>query len=236
MPSDFPENLPPRSRMWATIALALCLASLVACGRSSSSNEAANTAPASSAPLAGRSPQAPAEPSPLPLGTNQQAEQTETGWTTLDNRRAKPSDFHGQVLVLDFYATWCPPCRQEVPHLVALQNRFGPEGLRIVGLNVGGEDDRDKVPEFVKEFGIQYKLGFPDDEMAELFLSDDDSIPQTYVFDRQGRLIKRFIGYDERMDAALERTVQRALAANAPEENGIAGRTEGGNSSADRKF
>ena len=236
MPSPFPENLSPRRRMWATIALASLLASLVACGRSSPSSEATNTAQSSSAPLAGRSSQAPAEPSLPPFGTTQQAEQTETGWTTLDNRRAKPSDFHGQVLVLDFYATWCPPCRQEVPHLVALQNRFGLEGLRVVGLNVGGEDDRNKVPEFVKEFGIQYKLGFPDDEMAEMFLSDDDSIPQTYVFDRQGRLIKRFIGYDETMDAALERIVQRALSANAPEENGIAGRAESGNSSEDRKF
>lgn len=114
--------------------------------------------------------------------------------------------------MLDFYATWCPPCREEVPHLVRLQKQYEGRGLRVIGLNVGGADDRDKVPGFVKEFGIPYQLGYPDEQMVNLYFSDDDRIPQTYVFDRTGTLVKRFVSYGANMPAELERTVQTALA------------------------
>ena len=132
-------------------------------------------------------------------------------WTTLDGRRAKGADFQGKVLVLDFWATYCPPCRDEVPHLIALQRRYGAQGLHVVGLNVGGAEDRPKVPEFIEEFGIQYALGYPDDQMSDLFFADNSAIPQTYVYDRKGRLAKRFVGFDEKISAELERVVQAAL-------------------------
>lgn len=137
------------------------------------------------------------------------------GFTRLDSRRMTLADYQGHVVVLDFYATWCPPCREEAPHLVDLQRRYGPQGLRIVGLNVGGPDDRDKVPEFVEQFKIQYELAIPDPEMSEIYFSDNTAIPQTYVFDRKGRLIKRFIGFDASMPAELEATVRAALEAGA---------------------
>jgi thiol-disulfide isomerase/thioredoxin len=133
-------------------------------------------------------------------------------WTTLDGRRARGSDFQGKVLVLDFWATYCPPCRDEVPHLIDLQRRYGAQGLHVVGLNVGGDEDRPKVPSFIEEFGIQYALGYPDAPMSELFFADNSAIPQTYVYDRQGRLLKKFVGFDAATGAELERTVQAALA------------------------
>jgi thiol-disulfide isomerase/thioredoxin len=124
----------------------------------------------------------------------------------------KLSDYEGQVVVLDFYATWCPPCREETPHLVELQRRYGAKGLNIVGLNVGGPDDRDRVADFVTEFKIPYALGYPDSQMTDLYLSDDDSIPQAFVFDRKGKLLKRFVSYTPQTSAELERTIQTALA------------------------
>jgi thiol-disulfide isomerase/thioredoxin len=132
-------------------------------------------------------------------------------WTTLDGRRARPSDYQGKVLVLDFWATYCPPCREETPHLVEMQRRYGGRGLQIVGLNVGGEDDRPKVPGYVQEFGVQYPLGFPDDAMNQLYFADNDVIPQTYVFDRKGRLLRRFVGYDSTVPAELENVIKTAL-------------------------
>jgi thiol-disulfide isomerase/thioredoxin len=135
----------------------------------------------------------------------------EMGWTLVDGQRARLSDFGGQVLVLDFYATWCAPCRKSIPHLSELQRHSGTDGLQIVGLNVGGPDDRVKVAAFAAEFNIPYPLGFPDKTLSDLFLSDNDSIPQTFVFDRGGQLVKRFIGYDASMPKELERVVQSAL-------------------------
>jgi thiol-disulfide isomerase/thioredoxin len=136
-------------------------------------------------------------------------------WTQLDGRRASLEDFRGQVVVLDFWATYCPPCREEIPHLVLLQKRFGPQGFKVVGLNVGGEDDRPKVPDFVRQYGIQYQLAEPDDQTARLFLADDDAIPQTFVLDRRGRLVRHFVGYDKDVAAQLEEAVTTALSEKA---------------------
>lgn len=137
------------------------------------------------------------------------------GWALADGQTAKMSDYRGKVLVLDFYATWCAPCRQSIPHLVELQQRSGPQGLQVVGLNVGGVDDYPKVAGFANEFRIQYPLGIPDKALTDLFLSDNDSIPQTFVFNRNGELIKRFIGYGAAMPEQLEQVIQTALVASS---------------------
>ena len=136
---------------------------------------------------------------------------SDMGWTLNDGKRVTSADYRGQVLVLDFYATWCAPCRESIPHLIALQQNYGPGGLQIVGLNVGGPDDRIKVTDFARELGIHYPLGFPDQALTDLFLSDNQTIPQTFVFGRQGQLVKRFIGYQESTGTELERVINEAV-------------------------
>lgn len=139
----------------------------------------------------------------------------ELGWALADGQRAKVSDYRGKVLVLDFYATWCAPCRLTVPHLVQLQRRSGAQGLQVVGLNVGGEEDHLSIASFASEFNIQYPLGIPDKPLTDFFLSDNDSIPQTFVFNRDGELVKRFIGYGTAMPEELEQAIQTALLAGS---------------------
>jgi thiol-disulfide isomerase/thioredoxin len=132
-------------------------------------------------------------------------------WTLDNNQRGKLADYKGKVVLLDFYATWCEPCRVETPHLVQLQKQYAEQGFQIIGLNVGGEDDREEVPKYAKEFGIQYPLAFPDDELADGYLGDNQNIPQTFVFDRSGNLIKRFVGYGDKSGDELERVVKAAV-------------------------
>jgi thiol-disulfide isomerase/thioredoxin len=134
-------------------------------------------------------------------------------WAVPNNQAAKLSDYKGKVVVLDFYATWCEPCRAETPRLVQMQKDYGEIGLQVIGLNVGGDDDRAKVPAFAKEFGIEYPLGFPDDTLVDQYLTDNQNIPQAFVFDRNGDLVKRFIGYSPTSGAELERIVKGALTA-----------------------
>ena len=135
-----------------------------------------------------------------------------TGGWALDNKQhATLADYKGKVVVLDFYATWCEPCRAETPRLVQLQEQYQQQGLQVIGLNVGGANDRDQVPAFAREFGIQYPLAFPDDEFADPLLSDNQNIPQAFVFDRNGKLVKRFIGYSDSSGAELERVVKASL-------------------------
>ena len=133
------------------------------------------------------------------------------GWTVGNNQRARLSDYKGKVVVLDFYATWCEPCRAETPRLVQMQRQYADQGLQIIGLNVGGADDRKEVPAFVKQFGIQYPLAIPDEELADAYLGDNQNIPQAFVFDRNGNMIKRFVGYSKNSGVELERVVKASL-------------------------
>jgi thiol-disulfide isomerase/thioredoxin len=134
-------------------------------------------------------------------------------WAVGGNQAAKLSDYKGKVVVLDFYATWCEPCRAETPRLVQMHKDYAANGLQVIGLNVGGDEDRPKVPAFAREFGIEYPLGFPDDNLVDQYLTDNQNIPQAFVFDRNGDLVKRFIGYSSTSGAELERVVKGALAA-----------------------
>ena len=134
-------------------------------------------------------------------------------WILGNNQPAKLSDYKGKVVVLDFYATWCEPCRAETPRLVQMQKDYGSNGLQVIGLNVGGDEDRARVPAFAKEYSIEYPLGFPDDSLVNEYLTDNQDIPQAFVFDRNGDLVKRFVGYSSSSGAELERIVKGALAA-----------------------
>ena len=133
------------------------------------------------------------------------------GWQFSDGKRSVFSEYKGKVLILDFYATWCVPCRDSVPHLIGLQKKFEDQGLAVVGLNVGGPGDEQEVPAFAKAFGIQYPLAKPDDDLVSFLMSDSDAIPQTFVFDRQGQLVQRFVGFGSDTGAYLDGAVETAL-------------------------
>lgn len=83
--------------------------------------------------------------------------------------------------------------------------------MQTIGLNVGGADDRIKVRGFAAELGIEYPLGFPDQAVIDLFLSDNQTLPQTFVFGRSGELAKRFIGYDAATGVELEKTIEAEI-------------------------
>ena len=153
--------------------------------------------------------------SKLPPAPAAPASGATAGWTLDNNQRATLSDYKGKVVLLDFYATWCEPCREETPHLVQLHKQYVNQGLQVIGLNVGGEDDRGEVPNYAKEFGIQYPLAFPDDEFADGLLGDNQNIPQVFVFDRNGTLVKSFVGYGENSKVELESVVKAAVASPA---------------------
>jgi len=139
---------------------------------------------------------------------------TNMGWSLGDGKRNAFADFNGKVLVLDFYATWCEPCRRSIPHLIDLQRRYEND-VRVIGLNVGGPEDIAEVPGFAREFKIQYPLGLPDDDLVTLLMANSDAIPQTFVFDRSGKLIRSFVGFGETTGSEIDRSVETALHSSA---------------------
>lgn len=132
------------------------------------------------------------------------------GWQTSAGNRQTLRQLKGKVVVLDFWATYCPPCLEEIPHLVTLQNKYADD-LTVVGLHVGGDEDRPKIPAFVEKLKINYTLANPEDGLTQSLLGNDYAIPQTFVFDRNGRLIKKTVGFDAQIKAELDAAIEQAL-------------------------
>ena len=131
------------------------------------------------------------------------------GWQTFEGSAQTLGNLKGKVVILDFWATYCPPCLEEIPHLVELQKNH--QDLQIVGLHVGGEEDKPKIPQFVEKLKINYQLAFPQDALTDALLGNDNAIPQTLIFDRDGKLFKKFVGFDEIVKLQLDQAVQDAL-------------------------
>jgi thiol-disulfide isomerase/thioredoxin len=99
----------------------------------------------------------------------------------------------GNVVVLDFWATWCPPCRQEIPGFIKLQQKYGAEGLVIIGVDVGPEDSS-IVKQTMKNLGINYLIVAGDDKIDTAF-GGVEALPTTFIIDRSGQIVARHLGY-----------------------------------------
>ena len=208
MRSPFDENFPARRMLLLACCVCLCVLSACSLDGASKKEVGAET-------TRGARPPRTSFPMPPAESAQRTSARRQGAWTMLDGRRASLADYRGQVVVLDFYATYCPPCKDEIPHLVALERRYGPQGFKVIGLNVGGAEDQAKVPDFVRELGIQYQLANPDDETIDLFLAGNTVIPQTLVFDREGRLVEHFTGFDAEVAARMEDAIRKALGKKA---------------------
>jgi thiol-disulfide isomerase/thioredoxin len=133
------------------------------------------------------------------------------GWETFDNKPVKLGEMKGKVAVLDFWATYCKPCLEEIPHLVSIQEKYKAQGLEVVGLHVGGEEDRPKVPEFVERLKMNYTLAVPEDDLTEALFGGNSAIPQTFVFGRDGKLIRKIVGFDQQKKAELDAAIEQAV-------------------------
>lgn len=132
------------------------------------------------------------------------------GWRSFAGENIKLADLKGKIVVLDFWATYCPPCLEEIPHLNDLQTKYG-ENIRVVGLHIGGAEDEARVPEFVQRLKIIYSLAYPEDALANALMGADNSIPQTFVFDKNGRLVKKLVGFDNFIKADLDAAIEQFI-------------------------
>ncbi len=132
----------------------------------------------------------------------------ELSWTLIDGAETqKISDYRGKVLILDFWATYCPPCIEEIPHLNGLKEKYGAEGLEIIGLNVGGDEDKPNIPAFRNRLNIDYPLAYPEDALTATLLNGDDRIPQTLIFNREGKMVAKFVSFDEKVGTEITKTI-----------------------------
>ncbi|MFT5171720.1 MAG: thiol-disulfide isomerase/thioredoxin [Candidatus Marinamargulisbacteria bacterium] len=114
---------------------------------------------------------------------------------TIEGHPLSFSGLKGKLIIVDFWATWCPPCIAEVPHFVDLQNEYGPRGLQIVGISL--DDTVDPVKPFVSEYKVNYPIILGSQEDLSSF-GRLQGIPTTFIFNRNQELIAKVVGYRDK--------------------------------------
>ncbi|MDI6754744.1 MAG: TlpA disulfide reductase family protein [Thermodesulfobacteriota bacterium] len=121
-------------------------------------------------------------------------------FTALDLKGEKINfaDFRGKVILLDFWATWCPPCREEIPYFNELYSRYKKDGLEVIGVSLD-RGSAGEVQEFLDKLGVKYVNLMGNDEVLKIFnnipgMGSIQGIPTTFLIDRQGQICHRFVG------------------------------------------
>ena len=114
--------------------------------------------------------------------------------TDLNGKPVSLADFRGKVVVLNFWATWCPPCRREIPDFIDLQREYGSRGVQIVGIAL---DEPEKVQAFARQNGMNYPVLLGSDEISMKY-GGIEGIPTTFIIDRDGKIVNRFEGFRPR--------------------------------------
>ncbi|HEX7331401.1 MAG TPA: TlpA disulfide reductase family protein [Pyrinomonadaceae bacterium] len=131
----------------------------------------------------------------------------------LGGRSFKLSDYSGKVIVLNFFATWCAPCVLESPALAELYKEFKDRGVVVIELSTEDPEASQKsTREWVWDFRLPYPVGWTTREFAATLMQERDAIPQTFVIGRDGRIVRRFIGFDSKKTSSQWReAVEEAL-------------------------
>jgi len=117
-------------------------------------------------------------------------------------------NYRGHVLVIDFFATWCLPCRQSIPHLVEMNRKYGKQGLHILGLSAD-EDGERAVKAFTSEHHVNYPVALAGETTSEFGVR---SVPVMFVVDKKGKVAEVFRGYSVDTGRSVEQLVKKLLA------------------------
>jgi thiol-disulfide isomerase/thioredoxin len=130
----------------------------------------------------------------------------------LDGKQVHLSAFRGKAVVLNFWATWCAPCRREIPWFIELQKEYGPQGLQVIGVSMD-EGGKDAIEPVVQRMGIDYPVLLGDEHVASLY-GAAAILPTTYYISRDGKVLAFAKGVISRRE--VESNIQQALVQRAP--------------------
>lgn len=188
-------------------AFSIAFSGLSGCG--GTSNTASNEAPQ---PAVNAPPETAKEKPPSPNARPLPADATQSELKGVDGSVFKLSDKKGKVLLVNLWATWCGPCRGEMPALVKLQDQYRQQGLEIIGLNADDES-ADKINKFSEEMKLNYTLVWSDSKFQNslLNISKFPGIPQSFLIDRDGNLRAVFTGGSAGEIQKLDETTARLV-------------------------
>lgn len=127
--------------------------------------------------------------------------------STLDGKTMKLSDFRGKAVLLNFWATWCEPCKVEMPWFVDLQNKYGPQGLQVIGVAM---DDASpgEIQSFAQKLGVNYPVLLGKEEVGSEY-GGIEYLPSTFYIGRDGKIIDHVFGLVSRSE--IEANIEKAL-------------------------
>lgn len=145
---------------------------------------------------------------PNSAGTLQGKPAPDFSLASLDGKATlKLSDFHGKAVLLNFWATWCEPCKIEMPWFVELQKQYGPQGLQVLGVAMDDTDPKD-ISEFAHKMGVNYPIAVGKEAVGDQY-GGIPYLPSTFYIDRDGKVVDRVYGLVSRSE--IEDDIKKAL-------------------------
>jgi peroxiredoxin len=131
---------------------------------------------------------------------------------SLDGKTLTLSDFRGKAVLLNFWATWCEPCKIEMPWFVELQRQYGPQGLQVLGVAMDDTDPKD-IADFAKKMGVNYPIVVGKEAVGDQY-GGIPYLPSTFYIARDGKVVDRVYGLVSRSE--IEGDIKKALASSSP--------------------
>jgi thiol-disulfide isomerase/thioredoxin len=134
---------------------------------------------------------------------------------SLDGKNMRLSDFRGKAVLLNFWATWCAPCKIEMPWFVDLQKEYGPQGLQIVGVAMDDSSAED-IAKFAKDMGVNYPVLLGKEAVGDEY-GGVPALPESFFIGRDGKIVDKIIGLKGKGE--IEDSIKKALDTSAPPSN-----------------
>jgi len=131
---------------------------------------------------------------------------------SLDGKSMRLSDLRGKAVLLNFWATWCSPCKIEMPWFIELQKQYGAQGLQIVGVAMD-DSSKEDIAKFAKDMGVNYPVLLGKEEVGDAY-GGVPALPETFFISRDGKIVDKIIGLKGK--AEIEDSIKRALNTQAP--------------------
>jgi len=129
--------------------------------------------------------------------------------TSTSGQRITNANYGGYVLLVQFFATWCSPCRESIPAIIRINKKYGKQRFQVLGLSIDEKGDR-VVKAFVTQQKITYPVALADDALQEAY--GVRSVPTLFLINRKGQVIEKFMGMSEETEQAIESAIRTALA------------------------